>query len=522
MSRWPTIDGSEFDGRAAGRVSSNVRPAFATGRPTASVTGRRGSYTAGMMKQSVPALLAFVALAFVPSAAATNLSISPAQVARVAGTATATVRATVEWENAWRNDRNHDAAWIFIKVRAGTGPWRHAQLAAGLPPAASGQPSAAFAVPSDRVGFFLYPAATHRGSVRWPIEMSVDLSALGNVPPGGPLEARVFGLEMVYVPRGPFTLGDPDPAALEFGAFYKSDAAGKPSGLFTIDSEAAFNVGPAAGALYYNVQQPEYQGDREGPVPQAFPKGFEAFYTMKYELLQGQYADFLTTLGEEATGFRAIHGGREYYQHRGTIRLVDGAYVASSPRRPANRVSWEDSIAFADWAGLRPMTELEFTKAARGPSAPMAHEYPWGTATKDEVKRVMQPNDDLATTGDADESRLSDATRAALGASYYWVMDLAGSVWERAVTIGHAAGRAFTGTHGDGHLTNYGSATNADWPRGDEAPGGYGYRGGGYYEQGMREGPFIPYSPIAYRRYGSWGQAPRSLAYGFRAVRTAP
>ena len=200
---------------------------------------------------------------------------------------------------------------------------------------------------------------------------------------------------------------------------------------------------------------------------------------------------------------------------------MDGRYVASSPARPANRVSWEDGIAFADWAGLRPMTELEFTKAARGPSPPIAHEYPWGTAAKDQLKRVMQPDDDLASGGEADEARLSDATRAALGASFYWVMDLAGSVWERAVSIGQPRGRAFTGTHGDGRLTNYGSATNGDWPRGDEAPGGYGYRGGGYYEQGMADGAFNPYSPIAYRRFGAWGQAPRSLAYGFRAVRTA-
>jgi hypothetical protein len=46
-------------------------------------------------------------------------------------------------------------------------------------------------------------------------------------------------------------------------------------------------------------------------------------------------------------------------------------------------------------------------------------------------------------------------------------------------------------------------------------------RGGGHYQQGMSETEFNPYSPIAYRRFGSWGQAPRSLAYGFRAVRTA-
>ena len=51
---------------------------------------------------------------------------------------------------------------------------------------------------------------------------------------------------------------------------------------------------------------------------------------------------------------------------RGTIRLDGNAYVAGAPSRPANWISWDDGLAFADWAGLRPMTELEFTKAARG------------------------------------------------------------------------------------------------------------------------------------------------------------
>jgi formylglycine-generating enzyme required for sulfatase activity len=473
-----------------------------------------------MTRTAVASLCLLLLPAFVPAASASNLAVGPATIARAAGTATATVRAPVAWDNAWRNERNHDAAWVFVKVRAGTGSWRHAPVVGGTP-AAAGQPAATVDVPADGTGFFCFPSVPFRGTVRLSLEISVSLAGLGNIAPAAPLEARVFALEMVYVPRGPFTLGDPDPAALEYGAFFKSDGAGKPAGLFAIASESAFEVGPADGALYYQAQQPEYQGDRSGPVPAAFPKGFNPFYTMKYELLQGQYAEFLNTLGEEATGFRAIHGSREYYLHRGTIRVVDGRYVASSPARPANRVSWEDGIAFADWAGLRPMTELEFTKAARGPSTPIAHEYPWGTAVKEQLKRVMQVDDDLASSGDADESRLSDATRAVLGASFYWVMDLAGSVWERAVTIGHPRGRAFTGSHGDGRLTNYGSATNADWPRGDEAPGGYGYRGGGYYEQGMTDGAFNPYSPIAYRRFGAWGQAPRSLAYGFRAVRTA-
>ena len=36
---------------------------------------------------------------------------------------------------------------------------------------------------------------------------------------------------------------------------------------------------------------------------------------------------------------------------------------------------------YLDWAGLRPMTELEYEKICRGPSAPVAGEYAWGSTT---------------------------------------------------------------------------------------------------------------------------------------------
>ena len=101
-------------------------------------------------------------------------------------------------------------------------------------------------------------------------------------------------------------------------------------------------------------------------------------------------------------------------------------------------------------------------------------------------------------------------------------MDLAGSVWERVVTPAHVRGRAFQGSHGDGRVTQFGSATNADWPKGDEALGGFGYRGGGYYAHGQDAGELNPHSRTEWRRFGAWGDAPRSVAYGFRAVRTAP
>jgi hypothetical protein len=170
------------------------------------------------------------------------------------------------------------------------------------------------------------------------------------------------------------------------------------------------------------------------------------------------------------------------------------------------------------------MTEFEFTKAARGPDEPGRLQFPWGTDSRERLQRRMGADGDLITTGAADEAALTDATRDVLGASYYWVMDLAGSVWERVVSPGHPKGRAFLGTNGDGTLGSYGIATNADWPAGDHEAGGYGYRGGGFYEMATRtrpDGDFNPYSPVEFRRYGSWGGAPRSVAYGFRAVRTA-
>ena len=468
-----------------------------------------------MRRIAILALTLFVASSM--PAFATGLRIGDARLEPASGTSRL-VSVSVAWQNGWRNQRNHDAVWLFVKVRLASGAWRHARVsAAGTTVQGSAQPAGVVLVSEDGAGVFVHPAAAHRGAVQWTVSL-----ALTGVE-GTVAAVRVFGLEMVQIPSGSFTLGDPDPrAALDFAAVYRSNAAGEPDGLFTIASEGPVDVGGSGGSLYYKAKTPQYEGDRLGPVPAAHPKGFASFYVMKYELTQGMYADFLNTLSGQATYFRAIHGGRGYEEGRGTIRRAGDLYTAGSPERPANWVSWNDSLGFSDWAGLRPMTEFEFTKAARGPGTPIAHEFPWGTGETSRLRRVMKPDDDLEKAGEADEASLTDATRDVVGASFYWVMDLAGSVWERVITFGHPRGRAFTGSHGDGALSGYGDATNEDWPLGDQESGGYGYRGGGYYERGMKPADFNPYSPIAYRRYGSWGGGPRSIAYGYRAVRTAP
>jgi formylglycine-generating enzyme required for sulfatase activity len=438
--------------------------------------------------------------------------------------ATAELRAVFDlsWRNAWHTDRNHDAAWVFLKLVYDGQGVRHLKLAPdghrvlGVPGGEA--PPAQLAVAGDSTGFFIYPNQGYRGDVQWRLSVQIDPASYD---PRRDAQTRLeaFGIEMVYVPEGPFTLGDPDTTALSFGAFYRS--GGAPDGLVPVTSEAAIPVGPEPGALYYRNPQPQYQGDGLGPVPAAFPKGYRAFYAMKYETTQGQYAAFLNTLADDDTFERFSFGGRTYFENRGTIRFEDGRYVAGSPQRPLNYLSWDDGLAFADWAALRPMTELEFTKVSRGPEPPRPGAFPWGTASYDALARVVGPDDELGMTNGWDESRLTDATRPVFGASYYWVMDLAGSVWERVVTIGQPDGRAFTGTHGDGQLGARGRATNADWPHDYEGAEGHGYRGGGFYEQGRSVSDFNPYSPVAYRRFGGWAGSYPYRAYGFRCARTA-
>jgi len=461
-----------------------------------------------------------------PGLMATNLAIAHVSMNYIeeeAGHAEWSAQFTISWENAWHNGRNYDAAWVFFKLKNNRGgqmhlkidPSRMSVIETGAKQGVKGGLKASV----DSFGLYVYPSENYRGDVRYTLKVHFKLP-----PPNLNIwenTLSVHALEMVYIPEGPFTLGDPDTLALQYNAFYRSGQEGQFDGLYTIRSEEEIEVGPGEGALYYRSEAPIYNGDQQGPVPARFPKGYRAFYIMKYEITQGQYAAFLNSIDQEAAAMRANFGGPDYYGGRGTIYLKDGRYAAGAPNRPLNFVSWEDGIAFADWAALRPMTEFEFTKACRGPGQPIAQEFPWGTGKLSQIARIVDADDELKLIHGYSEADLNDGTRPYIGASYYWVMDLAGSVWEKVITPGNELGRQFTGQHGDGRLGYLGKANVEGWPDDNDHKGGYGYRGGGFYEQGKPSSAFNPYSPIAYRRFGSWSGGPRYIAYGFRCVRTA-
>ncbi|MBK8099408.1 MAG: SUMF1/EgtB/PvdO family nonheme iron enzyme [Planctomycetes bacterium] len=415
----------------------------------------------------------------------------------------------ISWPNSWRNDRNHDGAWIILR---GPDPRRGPLRLQADGHTADGKIPGTLEVADDRLGVFLFPATNHRGDVTFQVRLQLDEPA--------PPTITAWTLDMVFIPSGPFELGDNDPATLRLGAFHHLDDSGKPA-VVSIRDERELTIA-RNGDLWYETDRNRYRGDQGGPLPAAWPKGTAAFWLMKHELTQGQYAAFLSAQPAEWQPRRAPLERKGEETDTCSITREGDRFVAAAPDRPCNFVSWDDTAALFDWLALRPITEFEFEKAARGPTRPMPGDFPWGTASAEALKRHVLKSRDLAAATIADEATLTDATRAQLGASFYWVMDLAGSVWERTISAGDPIGRAFTGSHGDGVLSADGGATNADWPRakpkGDLAPG-IGFRGGAEYF-GARDAT-NPQSLVAVRTYAGWGGAERYKTYSARAGRMA-
>lgn len=194
---------------------------------------------------------------------------------------------------------------------------------------------------------------------------------------------------------------------------------------------------------------------------------------------------------------------------------LDGQAIA------CNYLNWVDLTAYADWAGLRPYTEFEFEKAARGTdmnapnlvahsaTTPVDREFVWGS------KRVINPKaivnsalaDETADVVNAKEAGVanykslingplrsgfaatSNASRLESGASYYGVMDLSGNLYEHIVSAGRNLGANFHGNvTGNGELDSFGYADIANWPGYQTVSGnsyinsgdGSGYRGGSW------------------------------------------
>lgn len=450
------------------------------------------------------------------------------------------IRFDIQWENSWRvtdGPANYDATWVFVKFSKDKGQtWSHARLHNGSHLVGTGTPAefklglqspgATYNSSSNPVlGVFLQRSEEGIGSfsstgstLRWYFGNDGVLNT-------DPVIIKVFAVEMVYVPQASFYVGDGALSEIN-GQF--SDAADT-SVPFLINSEAAITLGGVvSGNLASNNSVgmessglDDFSSTVTKLLPSTFPKGFNGFYIMKYELGQQQYVDFLNTLTRPQQASRTatslvsgVTSVTNCYVMSNSPTLVfrngvrcnasvdatlpinfycdgnqngiggeadDGLAVA------CNFTKWADNLAYADWAGLRPMTELEYEKATRGSVVPIVNEYSWGSTSLNNepisLANAGTYNEQLSTgfnyrVGNACyattalfpvrvgvfASNINNTGRVSAGASFYGVMEMSGNLWERAVMTGSETGRAYTGNHGDGVVSANGNANQQFWP----------------------------------------------------------
>lgn len=420
------------------------------------------------------------------------------------------IQFTVSWDNSWfttLGSNNYDAVWIFVKRQTCTDNlWLHAPLSTNSADHSVTGGLVQVDAVADGMGVYIRRNAVGAGAIPT-ATVTLALQTAANTTDN----FQIHGIEMVFVPQGSFLIGNG--SSCQF-ANITIDATAENSGL----NATAFNNVAGCTNQYF------------GSVPAAFPVGFNAFYSMKYEISQDQYAAFLNTLtytqqvvrmavSPNSTIGTPVMGAT----NRNGLRIQTPGVVSNVPAvvgcdLNANGVfgenadgqnvacgwlSWQDMIAYLDWAAMRPMTEFEFEKLCRGtePYFP-GTEYAWGTpsliqATSAALTNAGTPSETSTASGPglcayglnnptAGPLRSGFAaaltTRQQAGAGFYGNMDLSGNLAEQCIggANNNTQAASFTTANGNGNLLSTGFADVAGWPFIGGGGTGTCYRGGGF------------------------------------------
>lgn len=446
---------------------------------------------------------------------ANNLTISAIAVTQPVAPAApgGTVSFNVAWDNSWNiaaAPSNWDAVWLFVKFRdcaaASSAAYTHGTINATkanhsfgtLEPMTTGDG----ATPSAGTGSVVQGAALdYSGATGIMVRRSTNGSGsfssavtlrIDNLPNDATtLTTSVYGIEMVYCPQGDFYIGDGDGITGSNSNYHFLNAAVGTAGPMQITS--AFET--AASTLIVGWGPTTINN-----VSATFPKGQYGFYIMKHEISQGLYAEFLNCLGLSSAAQIARYLGN-VGTNRNQTQLVGSTFLSTRPERAQNFIGWRDFSAFCDWACLRPLTELEYEKAARGLFAIVTNEYPWGMAGIGAISQgntftapgtetgtetvtggnaVYGGNNPTWTNGDGGQGpgrvgifATALTTRQTAGAGYYGALEMAGNLREFYIGV-HSTGASntFTRTWGNGAVDANGDHDVAGgWPTAAYATG---------------------------------------------------
>lgn len=418
---------------------------------------------------------------FAPSTHANNISVTNVS-ALSANTNTGTIQIKFDlaWENSWRvaaAPANWDAAWVFAKYQLPDGIWRQCsiELNLGAHTVPGGATLTVGQTSGRGVGVFIYRSTNGSGTVSWPNCRLQWNYAYDGVRSSDLVSVDVTAIEMVYVPQGAFYAGD----GVSSNRFQLGGA--DPTATIPITGFGPMNFNDSSGFWVNGLTNISLRG-----VQVPGPYGYGAFYCMKYECSQGQLASFLN---------KTTRTFRYPYPYTRMSFANSPPYVASSTPDRAALSFEEEVLAYLDWTGLRPMTDLEYEKACRGPTPPFGGEFAWGTALR-ALTRYAMTNDgsalemvsagyqthfgntwDLLTASDpAGPCRVgmfamstysgSAPGRIQSGATYYGIMDMTGNVGEPVYPVVTTNNQAlvYSGTHGDGNLSANMTANVTGWP----------------------------------------------------------
>ena len=158
----------------------------------------------------------------------------------------------------------------------------------------------------------------------------------------------------------------------------------------------------------------------EEPIQQV---AMDDYYIDKYLVTNDQFRKFAeqtqyqTDAEKEGAGMVRI--GRRWKKVDGANwKTPDGLTpIEGKENNPVSQVSYNDALAYCQWAQKDLPTEAQWEKAARGPSG---NEYPWGDA---------EPNDTMANF-DNIVGTTTPVTEYEKGQSHYGVFDMAGNVYQ--------------------------------------------------------------------------------------------